>query len=248
MLGLFRRKKKGLKWTLWIVILALSGGMVLFFVRTPSGVSTGLGIGNVAEVAGNPITVIQYRRHYNRLLEFYRQAYKLDERDPSLLRQLGLDQQALDQLINTHVVWYEAQNMGIEVMPEEIREHISSISIFQENGKFIGAERYKQILRANNLAPTEYEDNVRREIVQDKLRKVLTDGIRATPEEARQEFLNRNQEVKIRYVVMDPRKMAPKKADEDELRVYFEEHKENYRTSEQRKVKYINVPLKPQDV
>ncbi|MDA2939084.1 peptidylprolyl isomerase [Acidobacteria bacterium AH-259-A15] len=248
MLGLFRRKRKGLKWTLWIVILALSGGMVLFFVRTPSGVSAGIGIGNIAEVAGNPITVIQYRRHYNRLLEFYRQVYKLDERDPSLLRQLGLDQQALDQLINNHVVWYEAQNMGIEVAPEEIVEHISSISTFQENGEFIGAERYKQLLRANNLAPAEYEDRVRREIAQDKLRKVLTDAIRATPEEARQEFLNRNQEVQIRYVVMDPRKMAPKKVDEDELRVYFEEHKENYRTSEQRKVKYISVPLKPQDV
>ena len=40
MLDLFRRRKGGLKWVLWLVILVLGAGMLLFFVQTPGG--TGL--------------------------------------------------------------------------------------------------------------------------------------------------------------------------------------------------------------
>jgi len=239
MLDLFRKKKAGLKWILWMVILGLGGSMVFLFVQTPGGMGVGLGNRDVAVIAGSPITVTQYRRLYNQVYDSYRQILPLLQGDPEAIRQLGLGQQAMDQLISEYAIRYGAQAMGIEATREEIRDYITNSPLFQQNGQFIGTERYMQFLQANNLTPAEYEDDVRRDIVRDKLVKVITDGIQATPEEVRQEFLESTQEIKIRYAAIDPETLAPETLELEDLRTYFEEQKENYRTPEQRKVKYV---------
>ena len=202
----------------------------------------------MAIVAGNSITVNQYRRLYNQIYDSYRQMYPLDQGNAEILRQLGLADQALDQLINEYAIGYGAQSMGIEASREEVAEYITTLPLFQEDGRFIGTERYMQILQANNLPASEYEDGVRREIIRTKLLRVVTDGILATPEEVRQEFLDRNQGIKIRYVAIDPKEVAPETVDQEDLKTYFEEQKENYRTPEQRKVKYIIFPVQPEGV
>lgn len=248
MLDLFRRRKGGLKWVLWLVILVLGAGMLLFFVQTPGGMGVGIGSQNVAVVAGNSINVNQYRRLYNQIYQSYQQMYPLDQGNAEILRQLGLADQALDQLISEYAIGYGAESMGIEATREEVTKYITTLPLFQEDGRFIGTERYIQILQANNLPAAEYEDGIRREIVRTKLLSVVTDGIRATPKEVRQEFLDRNQGVKIRYVAIDPHEVAPETVDEEDLKSYFEEQKENYRTPERRKVKYIIFPVQPEKV
>ncbi len=248
MLDLFRRRKGGLKWVLWLVILVLGAGMLLFFVQTPGGMGVGLGNQNVAIVAGNSITATQYRRVYNQIYDSIRQMYPLDQGGAEILKLLGIADQALDQLVSEYAIGYGAQSMGIEATREEVAEYITTLPSFQEDGRFIGTERYMQILQANNLSASEFEDGVRREIVRTKLLRVVTDGIRATPEEVRQEFLDRNQGIKIRYVAIDPKEVAPETVDQEDLKTYFEQQKENYRTPEQRKVKYIIFALQPEEV
>lgn len=245
MLALFRRKRRGLKWTLWVVILALGAGMVLLFVSTPGGVGGGIGEW-VARVDGRPISPLTFRRHYQQLYEVYRQIYKLDEQDPQLVRQLRLGAQAREQLIGQYAILVEAERMGVEATDEEIAERIASS--LQENGKFIGVRRYQEVLQQNNYTPEEYEASIGRDIVREKLQSVLTDGIVVTPEEVREEFLDRNQEVKLRYAVIDPGKMNPGATPEKELREYFEKNKESYEIGEQRKVHYLSVVVDPKGV
>ena len=149
MLDVFRRRKGGLKWVLWLVILVLGAGMLLFFVQTPGGMGVGLINQNVAIVAGNSITMNQYRRVYNQIYESYRQMYPLDQGGAELLKLLGIGDQALDRLVDEYAIAYEAQSMGIEATREELAEYITTLPSFQEDGRFIGTERYIQILLAN---------------------------------------------------------------------------------------------------
>ena len=118
MLDVFRRRKGGLKWVLWLVILVLGAGMLLFFVQTPGGMGVGLVNQNVAIVAGNSITMNQYRRLYNQIYEGYRQMYPLDQGGAELLKLLGIADQALDRLVDEYAIAYEAQSMGIEATRE----------------------------------------------------------------------------------------------------------------------------------
>ena len=239
MLDLFRQKKAGLKWLLWLVIVALGGSMLFLFVQTPGGMGVGIGNRDVAVVAGRSITTNQFRRLYNQVYDSYGQIIPLLQGDPEAITELGLGQQALDQLISDYAIQYGAETLGIEATPEEVRESITNLPSFQQNGQFIGTELYLQILQANNFTPAEFEDDMRREIIGNKLVRVITDGINATPEEVRQEFLERNEEIKIRYAAIDPETVAPETVELEDLRAYFEEQKENYRTAELRKVKYI---------
>ena len=248
MLDLFRRRKSGLKFTLWIVIFALSGGMVLLFVDVPTGVGVTLGNREVAVVAGSRITLAEYRRAFGRLYESYRQNYRMDSLDPAILKQLGLPQQALDGLINQYAVDHEASRLGIEVSPKEVAEYIATNPAFQEAGSFIGAERYKQILQANNFSISEYERNIRMDILGQKLRSVLTDGIIPTLEETHQEFVVRNQEIKLRYVAIDPGELAPEQVAEEELQAYFEEHGDEYQVEEMRSVRVVEVSVKADEL
>lgn len=242
MLHLFRRRKSGLKWTLWIVIVALSGGMVLLFVDT-RGVTGGLGSRDVALVGEQRITSVEYRRTYNSMLEYYRQQFNMTQGDSSFLSQLNLGRRAYDELLTIYVIAHEAESMGLQVTSEELVDRISSRPVFQENGQFIGAERYRQLLTANNLNVVDFENAIRREIVREKLLQILTDGVHATPEEVRRQFDLQTRETKISYILFDPEEMTPSRVSNEDLQNYFEANRANYQTTEQRKIQYLQLPF-----
>jgi peptidyl-prolyl cis-trans isomerase D len=246
MLLLFRRKKDWLKWTLLLVILALGFTTVLLFVDTPSGLVTGIGAQEVAKVAGSPITAAEYGRQYRRLLETYRQLYNLDRQDPNIIRQLGIEQAALNQLISMRALSYQAEQLGLSVPAEELQQEISRL--FQQNGQFVGKERYQQILRGNNLSPKAFEDSMRQDLINEKLRRIVTDGITATDDEIRQDFVTANQEVSVRYVVFDPEAIEPEEPTDEALQKYFDENQEDFQRPEERKIKYISVRTTPDQV
>ena len=64
-----------------------------------------------------------------------------------LLRQLGVDQQVLTQMIDEQVALIEAERHGIRVSDEELAQQIFAIPGLQENGRFIGEARYEQLLQ-----------------------------------------------------------------------------------------------------
>ena len=248
MLDLFRRKKSGLKWILWIVIFALSGGMLLLFVDVPTGVGVTPGNLNVAVVAGNRVTVAEYQRAFGRLYDTYSQNYRLFSRDPALLNQLGLPKQALDGLINRHAINYEATRLGLSVSSQETVDHIATNPIFQENGKFIGTEKYKRLLQHSNLSTAEYEKSVQIDILAQKLQNLLTDGIMPTFEETYQEFVSRNQKVKLHYLAIDPNEIKSSQVAEEDLQAYFLEYQNEYEIEEKRKIGVVKISVKTSEV
>ena len=217
MLDLFRRKKGILKWILWLVIIGLGAGMALLFVDPPTGMIGNLGTQEVAIVLGKGITWTEFRRRYGMVYDDFRQRLPTGELTPEIVRQLELQNQAINGLVSEYVMEYVAQTLGIEVTPEEIVESITSSPVFQDNGQFVGSVLYQQILQSNNYTVVEYEETVRREILGLKLTQVLTDGIEAGANEVRQEFLNRNQEFKIRYIAIDPEEETLSEVTEEEL-------------------------------
>lgn len=246
MLPVFRRKREWLKWLLLLVIVALGVTTVLLFVDTPTGLTGTIGTQEVARVSGEPITAAQFGRYYRQLVDIYRQAYNLQQNDPAALEQLGVGQAALNQLISQYAAYHAAQEMGLSVPPGELVERITEM--FQDNGQFVGSERYREILRSNNLTPKEFEDSIRRSLMMEKLREILTDGIAPTPSEIREEYLETVQEVRIDYVMVDPSELLEETASDEELRSYYEENKESFRRPERRQIEFIRAYVSPTQV
>ena len=245
MLKVFREKRESLKWILWLLIVVLGAGMVLLFVDAPTG-AAGLLVNEVARVGDESIGVGEFQRHRNQLVEIYRQ--QLGENFEKFAPQMNLPGQAVNSLITERSIALHARSLGLEATTPEISERVLSIPAFKdEQGNFVGKERYQAVLRANRLTLTEFEDNIRREILRDKLQHLLTVGLGVTPDDLRREFAKQEQQTRIQYVLFDPDTLSPE-PDQEELQELFDQNAEAYQAEEQRRIKYFEIFLKPDEV
>ncbi|HXH05786.1 MAG TPA: peptidyl-prolyl cis-trans isomerase [Vicinamibacterales bacterium] len=244
LLDRMRRHRHWLKWSLALVVLAF----ILLYI--PNFLDTGATGGPaatdaVAEVEGDDITVAEVRRAYTQQLQAFRNTYggQLDERT---LRQLGLEQRILQQLIDERVALAEAARLGLRVSDAELRARILSMPAFQENGRFIGDERYRRLLRMQRppMRPDEFEAQLRRSLLIEKLRAALTSWITVSDEEVDAEFRRRNEKVKLEFVALGAAAFrAGLEPSDDEIRRYFDAHREEFRIPEKRRVKYVLIDM-----
>ena len=237
MLDRMRRHKNWLKWSLVLVVLAF----IALYIPASNNSATGAGLNDaVATVEGSDVTVAEFRQAYNRQMQAYRSAYgaNMDER---LLRQLGIDQRIVQQLIEEEIALVEAKRLGISASDEEVRARILAIPSFQENGQFIGYERYRQMLQVQNppVRESDFEEQVRRSIAVEKLQAALTNWISISDADAEAAFRDRNEKVKLALVSFPADKFREGvQANDQEVADWFDAHKDEYRVPEKRKVKY----------
>jgi peptidyl-prolyl cis-trans isomerase D len=242
MLDRMRRHKGWLKWSLAIVVIAFIWLYIPSFMDNPAGA----GAGNrdvVATVDGRDITVGRFRRLYQQQMQQYRSAYgaNLDDR---LLRQLGIEQRIVQQMIEEELGLAEAERLGLEATDSEVQTRIIALPAFQENGRFIGDQRYRQILNMQSppVRASEFEDQVRRSIVLEKLQSALTGWVTVSDKEVDDEFRRRNEKVKLAVLSFPADKFREGvSATDAEVASHFEAHKEEYRIPEKRKVRYALV-------
>ena len=153
MLDRMRRHKAWLKWSLVLVVLAFIIFYIPEFLRD-SGTDASSG-DTIANVEGHTITSGEFRRTYQAQLQAYRSQYG-GQMSEQLLKQLGIEQQILQQMVDEQASLAEASRLGIVVNDDEVRQRIFAIPAFQENGHFIGDARYQQLLRVQRPPMTHH--------------------------------------------------------------------------------------------
>jgi peptidyl-prolyl cis-trans isomerase D len=241
MLDRMRRHRNWLKWSLLLVCLAFVIFYIPDFLRgTGADAASG---DTVARIEGQEITAGEFRRIYQAQLQSYRSAYGGQMSD-QLLKQLGVEQQILQQLVDERAALAEAARLKIRVSDEEVRQRILSIPAFQQNGQFIGEQAYTQLLRAQRppLTTAEFEDNVRRTLTVERLRASLTDWMAVPDKELEQEYRRRNDKVKLALVSLTADKFRPQVTVSDaEVAAYFDAHKNDFTIGEKRKIRFLLV-------
>ena len=240
LLDRMRRHRGWLKWSLGLVVLSF---IVLYLPNRRLNGQPAASRDVVASVDGRDITVDKFRRVYLQQMQAYRSQFggNMDER---LLKQLGIDQRILQGLIEEEAAISEAGKLGIRASDQEVVARIQSLPAFQENGHFIGEARYRQILNMQNppIRPDEFEEQVRRGIVMEKLQGVLTDWITVNDQEVDAEFKRRNEKVKLAVVNFPADKFREATTATDaEIAAWFDSHKNDYKIPEKRKVKYALI-------
>src|SRR5262245_44364123 len=243
MLDRMRRHRNWLKWSLGLVCLAFVIFYIPDFLRgTGADAASG---DTIARVDGRDITAVEFRRSYQAQLQAYRSAYGGQMSD-QLLKQLGIEQQILQQMVDERAALAEADRVGIKVSDEEIRQRIFAMPAFQENGAFIGETRYNQLLRMQRppMTAQEFEDNVRRSLTVEKLRAALTDWLSVADNELEREYRRRNDKVKLAVVGFKADSFRPQvNATDAEVATYFEGHKNDFKIPEKRKIRYLLIDV-----
>src|SRR5262245_14634229 len=123
MLDRMRRHRGWLKWSLGLVVLTF----IVLYIPSFLDNSTAVGVVGaypnevVAEVDGGNSTVGEFQRRYNAQVQAYRNAYGAQMSD-QLLRQLGIEQQVVQQMIDEQAAVVEAERQGIEVSDDELAQ------------------------------------------------------------------------------------------------------------------------------
>ena len=245
MLDGMRRHRGWLKWSLGLVCLTF----VLFYVPSflknggIAGVTGAQSNDVVATVSGHDITAGEYRRLYAQQLQSLRQAYggNIDEK---MLQQLGIAQRILSQMIDEAAMVAEAERLGLRVTDTELAERIKRMAGFQQNGQFVGDVVYREILAMQRppIRPSEFEDQLRRSLVAEKLQTAVTSWVRVPDSDVDAEYRKRNEKVKLDLAVFTAAQFrAGIQPTDAEIAAQFSGHQETYKLPEKRRVRYLSV-------
>ncbi len=214
------------------VFVTLIGLGMLVYLIPGQGSSATARTDVLAEVGGQEITQAEVRR----------QLQQIGARG-SIPRALeGLyAKQILNQLVFQQMLEVEAKRLGIRVTNQERRDRIRELLPTAFSGdSFVGLDRYSADVQLRfQMGVSEFEELVRQSLLEEKFRRLVTDGIGVMPEEVEQEFRRRNEKITVEYVVIKPEDLESKvPVTDSDLTAYFEKNRSRYVIPERRVVRY----------
>lgn len=240
MLKVFRDNLKYLSWVLWLVILVF----ILFMAVEYRGVgATGAPTESAATVGGDPISYGELQRAYRQAEEAYRDAYGA-QFTPELARQLQLPLQVLEQLVQQRLMLAEARRIGLMVSDAELQRELLELPVFQDDqGRFLGAEQYRRVVRQLGYAtPEAFENEFREQLLLSKINRILAENVIVTEAQIESAYRDEAERAKIRYLRLPARRFADRvEVTDDEVAAYFESNRERFRLPERRAVDYLMV-------
>jgi len=204
------------------------------------GVGTGLAmrVHPIATVNGNRILATELDRETEQMKRTLTQIYGANAQQ--VLNNINLRQEALNQIVEQRLIAEEARHLGIRVSDQSLADKIAAEPNFQQNGAF-DPDRYEEILRDNDLLPSDYENSLRGSMMQDALRQMVDQGVQVSDAEARHAYDLRNEKVKLAYVQIPyqdfVRKISPTPK---QIEDYYKAHQDEFREPERIKIAYIH--------
>lgn len=227
------KSKMGYRILLGAVVLVLGGSMLLYLV--PQGPATGggdLSTDAVAKIGDQTVTTQDIQQQLTQI-----------ERSNQVPQQLKgfYAQQILQQLVFQREMEYEAKRLGITVSDQERADRIKMyLPMAFNGGTFIGMDQYTTLVQQRFQLPVAtFEELIRQGLLEEKFRKLVTDGISVGPSELQEGYRYKNEKVKLDYALIKPEDLEAKIAPtEAEIKAAYEKNKSKYQVPERRSVRY----------
>jgi len=236
-MAVFDNRKTGMRILLGAVVLVLGGSMLLYLVPQSPGTGEASSTDTVAKVGDETVSTAEVRQ----------QLAEIEQRNqvPKQLESLYA-RQILNQLIFQKEMEYEAKRLGIRVSDQERADRIRQFLPTAYNGDtFVGRDRYASEVQARfQLTVPAFEELIRQGLLQDKFRKLVTDGVSVGPSELQDEFKYRNEKVKLDYAFIKPEDLEAKiTPDEAEIKAAYEKNRSRYQVPEKRVARFGLIDL-----
>jgi peptidyl-prolyl cis-trans isomerase D len=220
---------------IFIGLIAIS--MLLYLV--PQGPNSDAESSDVVAKVGSDQTVT--------LAEVRQQLSEIERRNqvPKPLEGLYA-RQILSQLVYTKEVQYEAARLGIKVTDEEIADRVKQyLPTAFNGGNPVSMDQYaQQVQQRFGMTVPVFEEQIKQLLLEEKFRRLVTDGISASPAELQEQFRYQNEKVKLDYALIKPEDLEAKiTPDEAEIKAAYEKRKSQYQIPEKRVVEYGLVDL-----
>jgi len=221
MISWMQKHRKYLVITIWISTIAFVGAGFVGWGTYQYGSKSN----SVAMVGSIPVTMEEFQYAYGNAYQQYNRAMggTLDE---ATAKQMGLQKQVLQSLIYQALIKNFAKDHGIVVSEEEVQQAIVAIPAFQKDGKF-DKSTYIAVLQNMRMKPKTFEESLKNDLLIQKALSLLTPGTVPLEIEAFGSAIFMAD--KLRYKVFTPDDVTIE-IQNDDLKQYWESHKENYMT------------------
>ena len=157
-----------------------------------------------------------------------------------LAESLNIKQQVINQLIQEALLRQGGLEMGLMVSAREIQKEVEDMVQFQDTNGF-SIERYKTILASNRLSPEKYEKSLSYQLLGTKTIDSIAAFSQSTSDFEIEELYNLEKEtVSVSYVSVSPeRYLAEISVDEEELKQWYLDNDEAYKTEKQVQLTYL---------
>lgn len=229
------------KWNLGIKVIL--GFIILTFILFYAGSFVGSGrkdpSRNMAVVGKDPISNVDFQNMLRNIEQQQKQFLGDKEASPQMTQ--FFRQEAVNFLVDRKLMLMEAKKAGITASDAEVIKAIQKN--FSRNGQFIGVEDYEQIVDASMHMDVEsFEHMIAEDIIVQKYNDLLTSGILVGDEELETQYKKTNLTAKIDYVAFEKAAaQSTVEAKPEDVRAYFEAHKQDFMTGEMRKVQYLLI-------
>lgn len=232
----------------WFILL-VGGLFVLFMVISDSRVLEFLGqrSQNVGSVDGEEITYQEFSDLVERARQNQEKAtgQTIDESQMDFFRD-----QVWDALVTQKLLQKKIKEFGIVVTDDEVREALLGPNPpeelkrqFTDSAGVFNRQLYEQAMRdpRNKQIVLVYEDMIREQLQQQKLQNYLFASVVVGDEEVKEHFIRQNIKMRADYVLVGINSIPDNeiKVTDDELKKYYEKHKEDYKIEPSRKLKYV---------
>ena len=236
MAGVFEDQKTGKRVLFGVVIAFIALSMLLYLV--PQGTNTTEGSTDVlAKIGDQTVTMGEVRQQLDQI--------RRQNPIPQPLEGLYA-RNILNQLVFQKEIEFEAKRIGITVSDQARADRIKMYVPAAFNGDtFVGMDAYaREVQTRFQLTVAVFEDLVKQGLVEEKFRKLITDGISASPAEIQEEFKSQNEKVKLDYALIKPEDLEAKITPSDsDIKAYYEQNKAKSLIPEKRVVRYALLDL-----
>lgn len=230
-------------------ILTVGGLFVVFMVLSDSRVLETFQSRqqDVGSVNGEEITY----QEYNQMVETARKnqeqssGQSIDESQMDYFRD-----QIWDMLVTKKIVDKKIAEYGIIVSDEEVREAILGPNPpamlkqqFTDSTGNFNRQAYESALKdpRNKDIVINVEQQIKDQLIQEKLQNYLFASITATDEEAKDNFIKRNIKMRAEFVKIDANLISDNdvKVSDADIQKYYDDNQEEFKVENQRKLKYV---------
>lgn len=257
MLEDLRRRRKNLvrnivAWTLFSAII-----IVFVFWGASSQMDSGMaGAGSAAYVNSKVISIADFQEQMENL-----------ERNPYLSQLLQgeagrkqLQMMAVNQLVNSELAVQAAEKQGVRISDAQVREVITSVPAFQEDGKF-RRERYQAFLDGSRRRSADFEDKLRKDEMVRETERLLSLALQPSRLELEKQKEIEQFKANAEFITFTPDQLAAKISVTDaevndflgkpenksKVEDYYKTNQSQFATSEQVRARHILVKAEKSD-
>lgn len=234
---------------LWILVFAFLGLMVVEWGMDYTGIRTRRDV--IGKIDGQKITIEEFQKALQQAYaaEKERTGSEPDEEQMKKLRdevwESLIQQVIFEKAIKQHGIQVTDKELAMYILnnpPQELRQNPNLMT----DGKF-DMQKYQEALRNPNIDWRPVENYYRQVLPYQKLQSIIASAAIVTEAEVKDEFARTNLKAQIEYLYFGVSQFSkkPVEASEEEIRKYYETHKDEFKVEEKRKLKYVLFPTQP---